>query len=95
MLNTDFGELLYTHLEERSFNNVFDHLCTDKNYQKALSIEHQFLDQYNALDLTIEQRAVIDEWVSSIQATNAAYSMVVFRLGMQNSFLLMKELIGL
>lgn len=36
MINTDFFQLLYAHLEERSFNNVYEQLKQDEEYQEAL-----------------------------------------------------------
>lgn len=96
MIKEDFFNYFYIYLEEQCEGSVVaTQLEKDDVYQKALAEEHALYEQYKALDLTDEQRAIIDQWGDSVQATNAAYSMAVFRLGMQSCFSLMMRLAGL
>lgn len=92
MINADIFDYIYNYLDDCPQDNLNDHLDSDSRYQNALSAERVFAEQYNLLDLTEEQRSVIDKWVDSIQATNAAYSMAMFRLGMQSCFSLLMQL---
>ena len=43
-------------------------------------------DQYDTLDLSDDQRKVIRSWIDAIHAQEAAYTAVVFRMGMQCCF---------
>ena len=95
MMNTDFFQLLYTHLEERSFNNVYEKLKQDEEYQEVLQVERILFEQYEGLELSEEQFKVIEQWTDAIHAKNAAYSMVIFRMGMQCCFSLLMELADL
>ncbi len=96
MIKENFFEIFYTYLEEQCGTGVVaEQLDKDETYQKALEEEHAFYEMYKNLDLTDEQRAIVDQWGDSVQATNAAYSMAVFRLGMQSCFSLMMQLAGL
>jgi predicted nucleic acid-binding protein len=95
MMNTDFFQVFYTHLEERSFNNVYEQLKQEEEYQEALRAENVLLEQYEGLDLSEVQRKVIEQWTDAIHAKNAAYSMVIFRMGMQCCFSLIMELADL
>ena len=95
MINTDFFQLFYTHLEERSFHNVYEELKQDEEYQEVLQVERMLFEQYEGLKLSEEQRKVIEQWTDTIHAKNAAYSMVIFRMGMQCCFSLLMELADL
>ncbi len=94
-MNTDFFQLLYTHLEERNFHNVYEQLKQDSHYQEASRAENKRCDQYENLGLPEEQRKVIEQWTDAIHAKNAAYSMVIFRMGMQCCFFLLMQLADL
>lgn len=92
MINADIFESIYNYLEELPEGNIASQLDGDSRYQNALSAERVLAEQYKSLDLTEEQRSVIDKWVDSMQATSAAYSTVLFRLGMQSCFSLLMQL---
>lgn len=81
MINTKLFDLLYTHLEERSFNNVRNQPNSDSDYQEAMSKECELYQKYESLNLPKEQCLIIEEWTDAITAKNAAYSAVVFRMG--------------
>ncbi len=89
MMNTDFFQLLYTHLEERTFQNVYEQLKEDEEYQEATKAEQVLFQQYEELGLSEKQCHIIEEWTDAIHAKNAAYSTVIFRMGMQCCFSLL------
>lgn len=95
MIDTKIFDLLYTRLEERSVNNVREQLNSDTSYQQALAEECELFQKYESLNLPKEQRQIIERWADAITAKNAAYSMVVFRMGMQCCFSLLIQLAGL
>ena len=95
MMNTDFFQLLYAHLEERSFNNVYEQLKQDETYQEVLQAERVLFEKYEGLELSEEQCKVIEQWTDSIHVKNAAYSMVIFRMGMQCCFSMLIQLANL
>ncbi len=76
----------YNHLDERSFKNVFEQLKKDENYQEASKAEDKVSKKCKNLGLTEEQQKTVEEWIESIYAENAAYSMVIFRMRMQCCF---------
>ncbi|WP_123607863.1 hypothetical protein [Mobilisporobacter senegalensis] len=90
-----FFQLLYTHLEERSFNNVYEQLKQDEEYQEALRAENMLFEQYEGLELLEEQRKVIEQWTDAVRAKNTTYSMVIFLMGIQCCFSLLMELADL
>ena len=94
MINADIFDSIYNYLEDCPEDNLSCHLADNRRYQNALSAERTLAEQYQSLVLTEEQRSVIDKWVDSMQATNAAHSMVLFRLGMQSCFSLLMQLSG-
>lgn len=95
MINTDFFDLLYTQLEERPVNNVLENLKLDANYQEALQAECDIYQQYESLNLPKEQEKIVERLTEAITAKNAAYSAVVFRMGMQCCFSLLMQLADL
>lgn len=95
MFNTDFFDLLHTELEERSVNNVRDQLNLDDDYQEALQTECDIYQKYEKLNLPKEQDKIVEAWGEAINARNAAYSAVVFRMGMQCCFSLLVQLASL
>lgn len=95
MLDTEIFDLLYTHLEERSVNNVRDQLNADHDYQDAETEECELYQAYEKLGLPETQCKIIEHWTEAINAKNAAYSAIVFRMGMQCCFSLMMQLADL
>lgn len=85
-------DLLYTHLEEHTVNSVHDHLNSDADYQDVMTKECELFQKYENLNLPKEQCLIIEEWTDAITARNAAYSAVVFRMGMQCCFSLLTQL---
>ena len=62
-MNIDFWNLLYTHLEERRYDSIYQNAKQDADYLKFSQQEQKFSDQYDNLDLSDEQRKVINHWV--------------------------------
>lgn len=86
MRDTDFSQLLFIHLEKREYNNVYKNLQQNVDYLEATSEEASLCEQYENLNFSEEQRNVIKKWTASIHAQNAAYTSVVFPMGMQCCF---------
>lgn len=95
MIDRDFCQLLYSHLEERHYNNFYQNAKQDANYLKATMKENELNNQYEKLDLSDEQRNVIMQWIDAIHAQEAAYTVVAFRMGMQCCFSLLMQLADL
>ena len=49
-------------------------------------LENELNAEYEKLDLSDEQQNVIMQWIDAIHAQEAAYTVVVFRTGMQCCF---------
>lgn len=82
-------------MEERSVNNVCDQPNLDNDYQEVLQAECDIYQQYESLNLPKEQDKIVEAWGEAITAKNAAYSSVVFRMGMQCCFSLLLQLADL
>lgn len=95
MMNMDIFQLFFNHLEERPYNNIYQNVKQDTDYQEATIQENELNEQYKKLDLSEEQRKNIMQWTDAIQAQNSAYTAVVFRMGMQFFFSLLMQLADL
>lgn len=95
MMDMDFFQLLYNHLEERRYNNICQNAKQDTNYLKATMLENELNAEYENLNLSDEQRNVIMQWIGAIHAQEAAYTVVAFRMGMQCCFSLLVQLADL
>jgi len=95
MMDMDFFNLLHTYLAERQTNNIYENLKQDKDYLIATNLEEELSNQYERLDLSNEQRKVIDTWIDAIHAQDEAYTAVVFRMAVQYCFSLILELADL
>lgn len=95
MKDMDFFNLLHTYLAERQTNNIYENLKQDKDYLNATNLEEELSNQYERLDLSNEQRKVIEKWVDAIHAQDEAYTVVVFRMAVQYCFAMLLELADL
>lgn len=93
--NMNFFQLVQYYLEERQPNNVHANLKRDTDYLKASQQEKELCNQYEKLDLTVEQRQVINEWIDAIHAQECAYTAVASRMAMQYGFSILLELMYL
>lgn len=76
-----FSTTLYP-LGRTFFQQAYEQLKQDDEYQETLRAENILFEQCEGLELLEEQRKVIEQWTDAIHAKNAAYSMVIFRMGM-------------
>lgn len=95
MMNTDFFQILFMHLEERNYNSIYQNIMQDKEYLDATEEETELCRQFENLSLSEEQREIIWQWIAAIHAQNAAHTMVVFRMAMQYCFSLLMQLTDL
>ena len=77
------------------YNNFYQNVKQDADYLKATIQENELNEQYEKLNLSDEQRNVIMQWIDAIQAQEATYSVIVFRMGMQCCFSLLMLLADL
>ena len=61
----------------------------------ATNLEEELSNQYKRLDLSNEQRKMIEKWVDAIHAQDEAYTVVVFRMAVQYCFAMLLELADL
>ena len=94
-MNIGFWNLLYNHLEERQYDNIYQNVMQDTDYLKFLQQEQELSSQYECLNLLDDQRKVILNWIDTINAMNEAYTTVVFRMAMQCCFALLLDLADL
>ncbi len=59
MMDMDFFQLLFNHLEERQYNNFYQNAKQDANYLKATMQENGLNKEYEKLNLSDEQKNVI------------------------------------
>ena len=64
MMDVDFFQLLYNHLEKRRYNNICQNATQDTNYLKATILENELNAEYEKIDLSDEQRNVIMQMLS-------------------------------
>ncbi len=95
MMDMDIFQLFFNHLEERPYNNIYQNMKQDVDYLEASLLENELNEQYKKLGLSDEQRKVITQWIEAIQAQESAYTVVVFRMGMQFCFSLLMQLANL
>ena len=61
-------------------------LKQDTEHLQGCKVEEEFSEQYDQLNLTVEQNKVISHWIDSIHTKEFAYNAVVFRLTVQYGF---------
>lgn len=95
MRDMNFFQLVLYYLEERQSNNVYTNLQKDAEFLNAVEQEQELCRQYENLNLTDEQRKIINRWIDSIHAQNCAYTAVIFRMAMQYGFSILVQLADL
>jgi len=94
-MNSDIFQLFLNYLTEQHHNNIYQNIQRDTDYLKATMKENELNEQYKKLNLSDEQRKIILQWIDAIQAQGSAYTVVVFRMGMQFCFSLLMQLANL
>lgn len=64
----------------------------DKDYQEALEQQQKAFDMLEELDLTAEQKRVVDQVITANNHTGAVYGAVAYRCGMEDGIRLRKEI---
>lgn len=64
----------------------------DKDYQEALEQQQEAFDMLEELNLTAEQKKVVDRMITANNHTGAVYGAVAYRCGMEDGIRLRKEM---
>lgn len=94
-MDNDIFYVLYNYLEERHHNSIYQNAKQNSDYLKTTQLEKELSKQYDALNLSDEQRNIIDRWIDAIHAQESAYNAIVFRVAMQCCFSILLELADL
>ena len=66
--NMNFFQLVQYYLEKRQSNSIHANPKKDTDYLKASQREDELCNQYENLDLTAEQKNVINKWGDAFHA---------------------------
>ena len=64
----------------------------DKDYQEALEQQQEAFDKLEELNLTMEQKRVVDQVITANNHTGAMYGEVAYRVGMEDGIRLRMEI---
>lgn len=67
-------------------------LRKNKDYQEALAQQKETFAKLDGLELTIEQKRVIDQAITANNHTGAVYGAVAYRLGMEDGIRVRMEM---
>ena len=67
-------------------------MAQDKDYQEALARQQVAFDRLDELELTKEQRSVIDQAITANNHFGATYGAVAYRFGMEDGVRLRVEM---
>lgn len=67
-------------------------LRKNKDYQEALAQQKEAFAKLDGLELTIEQKRVIDQAITANNHTGAVYGAVAYRLGMEDGIRVRMEM---
>ena len=82
-------EVIALHRTGRDLDEV---LRKDKDYQEALVQQQEAFDMLEELNLTGEQKSVVDQMITANNHTGAVYGAVAYRCGMEDGIRLRKEM---
>ena len=82
-------EVIALHRTGRDMDEV---LRKDKDYQEALVQQQEVFDMLEELNLTAEQKSVVDQVITANNHTGAVYGAVAYRCGMEDGIRLRKEM---
>ena len=82
-------EVIALHRTGRDLDEV---LKKDKDYQEALEQQQEAFDKLEELNLTAEQKSVVDQVITANNHTGAVYGAVAYRCGMEDGIRLRKEM---
>lgn len=87
-------EVIALHRTGRDLDKVVE---KDKDYQEALEQQQESFDKLEELNLTGEQKSVVDQAITANNHTGAVYGAVAYRCGMEDGVRLrmeMEEIMG-
>ncbi len=82
-------EIIAAHRADDDLDEV---LKTDKDYQDALEEQKEAFAMLEELDLTAEQKRVVDLAITANNHTGAVYGAVAYRYGMEDGIRLRTEM---
>ena len=82
-------EVIALHRTGRDLDEV---LRKDKDYQEALEQQQKAFDILDELELTAEQKSVVDQVITANNHTGAVYGAVAYRCGMRDGIRLRMEM---
>ncbi len=78
--------------EHRTGKNLDEAVRKDKEYQEALVQQKEVFDRMDALELTAEQKKVIDCAITANNHVGAMYGEVAYRIGLEDGIRLRMEM---
>lgn len=87
----DKSGLLETIALHRTGRDLDKAVEKDKDYQEALEQQREAFDMLEELNLTAEQKKVVDRMITANNHTGAVYGAVAYRRGMEDGIRLRKE----
>lgn len=82
-------ETIALHRTGRELDGV---LKKDRDYQEALEQQQEAFDMLGKLNLTAEQKSVVDQAITANNHTGAVYGAVAYRCGMEDGIKLRNEM---
>ena len=76
----------------RTGKNLDEVVEKDRDYQEALVQQQEAFDKLEKLNLTAEQKRVVDQAITANNHTGAVYGVVAYRCGMEDGIKLVREL---
>lgn len=85
-------ELLGIIAQHRTVKALDDILKDDQDYQEALAQQQECLDLLDDLELSAEQKKVVEKMITANNHTGAVYGAVAYRFGMEDGIRLCVEM---
>ena len=76
----------------RTGDDLDEVLNKDRDYQQALAQQKEVFNMLEKLDLTTEQKSVVDQVIAANNHTGAVYGAVAYRIGMEDGIRLRMEM---
>ena len=78
--------------EHRTGDDLDEIMKKDKGYQEALVQQKEVFDMLDALELTAEQKRIVDQAISANTHVGAMYGEAAYRAGMEDGIRLRLEM---
>lgn len=86
------GGLLEIIAEHRTGDDLDEIVRKDKGYQEALEQQQTTFDMLNKIELTNEQKRVVDQAISANNHVGAMYGEAAYRVGMEDGIRIRLEM---